>query len=1158
MQTPRLLALALALAGAAAVHAGSWQPGDLTTYTQASWGGDPSLDPGAALLFGKYDTVYAGSFGIVSVGSPSGFTISFTDAASIIAYLPSIGAFAPLNGSALNPTATASGGFGGEVLGLELNVDFSDAGFLPGSSGLRFGDLVLGGFTPVFSPFNGLTVREFLGDMNILLGGGSTVFAIDSLGTVVQDLNSSFGGGAVNPFAVNHLFAPASTTPAPEPSTWIVGIVLVGLGCLRGRQLAVIAVAALVLSAAGNATTWQPGDLTTYTQGSWGGDPGIDPGATLLVNKYDTVYAGNFGLVTVGSSGGFTMTFTDAASVLPYQPSIGPFGPLNGSAVNPISTASGGFGGEVLGLEFNIDFSDAGFLPGASGLRFGDLVLGGFAPIFSPFNGLTVRQFLGDVNILLGGGSTIFTFDTIDGTVGALNASFSDGTPTAFAQDHLFAPVSTAPAPEPSTWMLGSGLVMLGCLRRRRIASLAVAALVLTVVANASTWQPGDLTTYTQDNWGGVPGTDAGATLLTARYDTVYAGTFGTATVGWTGGFTLTFTDADSAIAYQPAIGPFAPLTGSTLNPISTASGAFGGEVLGLEFNVDFSDAGFLPGSSGLKFGDLVLGGFTPFFSPFNGLTVRQFLGDVNVLLGGGSTAFTIAGLGTLVGDVNASFSAGNPSPFAQDHLFAPASTTPAPEPSTWMLLIGAFGILCVRRRRTKWFALAVALAGAANAATWQPGDLTTYTQASWGGDPSVDGGAALLVDRFDTVYAPTGGVIVGSPSGFTMLFTDANSVLYYLPAIGPFAALTGNALNPISTESGGFGGEVLGLELNVDLSDAGFLPGSSGLRFGDLVMGGFTPIFSPFNGVTVRQFLSDMNTVLGGGSSIFTINGLGTTVQDLNASFADGTPTPFAQDHLFVTASTTPVPEPSTWLAGIGLVWLGWLRRRRVALVLLAAAAANASTWQPGDLTTYVPASWGGLPGVDGGATLLAPNFNAIYAATGGVIVGSPSGFTMVFTDAGSVLQYLPSIGPFAPLNGSVVDPLSTASGSFGSEILGLEFNVDFSDAGLLPGSSGLRFGDLVLGGFTPIFSLLNGLTVRELLGDANILLSGGSTVFSIDSVGPLVNNLNGAFSNGIPQDFAQAHLFAPASTAPAPEPASWLMIIGGFGLLRFRRQRR
>jgi hypothetical protein len=160
----------------------------------------------------------------------------------------------------------------------------------------------------------------------------------------------------------------------------------------------------------------------------------------------------------------------------------------------------------------------------------------------------------------------------------------------------------------------------------------------------------------------------------------------------------MVFTDSDSVLDYMPSIGPFGPLNGSFLNPISTVSGALGGEVLGLEFNVDFSDAGFLVGTSGIPFGDLILSGFSPHSSlrPVNGLTVRQFLGVMNTLLGGGSSVITIDDLDTTLGDVNGSFFAGQPSQFAQDHLFAPT----VPEPSSWvLLLLGFFALGALRLR---------------------------------------------------------------------------------------------------------------------------------------------------------------------------------------------------------------------------------------------------------------------------------------------------------------------------------------------------------------------------------------------------------------------------------------------------------------------------
>ena len=238
------------------------------------------------------------------------------------------------------------------------------------------------------------------------------------------------------------------------------------------------------------------------------------------------------------------------------------------------------------------------------------------------------------------------------------------------------------------------------------------------------------------------------------------------------------------------------------------------------------------------------------------------------------------------------------------------------------------------------------------------------------------------------------------------------------------------------------------------------------------------------------------------------------------------------------------------------------------LAILLGCAGSARATVWNVGDLTTYASASWGGDPvgnppftDPDPGAVLLVAQFNTVYGATFGVTVGSFSGFTMSFTDATSVLAYMPSIGPFAPLNGNVLNPISTVSGGFGGETLGLEFNVDFSDAGLLPGTSGLRFGDLIIANLNGAQAPLNGLTVRQFLGDMNILLSGGTSVITIADLGSLVGEVNGSFFEGTPEQFAQDHLVAPETSSETPLPAAFPLFasgLGAFGLLGWRRKRK
>ena len=365
----------------------------------------------------------------------------------------------------------------------------------------------------------------------------------------------------------------------------------------------------------------------------------------------------------------------------------------------------------------------------------------------------------------------------------------------------------------------------------------------------------------------------------------------------------------------------------------------------------------------------------------------------------------------------------------------------------------------------------------------WKDGDVITYSQGAWGDTPSGTNAAAILQSHYDTVYASSFGVLeVGIPgsAGFSISFTNYNSILAYLPASGPIGALTSDVADPTSTSSGDVGGEVTALRLNIDFADAGVTIATSGVKFGDLTLCGFSNLPS-LNGLTVRQFSTDVNTLLGGGGSIYDINTLAPVAFDLNGSFAAGAASTFAQDHLFNGAC--PV-------------------------------------WQNGDVITYSQENWGGDP-TTGAGKLLHDNFSTVYS--GGLIVGT--GFTILFTNVTDLLTFLPASGSPNALTASLVDPSTSASGEFGGGAVALRIDIDFSDANIIAGTAGLHFGDLTLCGFTALPSL-NGLTVRQFMGTVNTALGGGSPLYSITDLDSVALNLSGAFNGGFPTVFAQDHL--------------------------------
>jgi hypothetical protein len=202
---------------------GSFTNGDFITFGQSDWGDASGIDgtDAAVLLAANYDSVYASSSGVLEVGipGPGGFSMLFTGASTLQSYLPDAGQAGALDSDLVDPRSSASGSFGGEVTALKLNIDFSDAGVLPGNLGVHFGDLVLQGFSGgQLRSLNGLTVRHFAAGMNSLLGGGTFFIPfrnftyhttdIPVLDAIIQSINSSYFGGTASAFATNNLAVP--------------------------------------------------------------------------------------------------------------------------------------------------------------------------------------------------------------------------------------------------------------------------------------------------------------------------------------------------------------------------------------------------------------------------------------------------------------------------------------------------------------------------------------------------------------------------------------------------------------------------------------------------------------------------------------------------------------------------------------------------------------------------------------------------------------------------------------------------------------------------------------------------------------------------------------------------------------------------------------
>jgi hypothetical protein len=157
-----------------------------TTFTQGEWGSTSNGQNPGWFLAANFAAVY-GAGGSVAIGAGSK-TLTFNGAAAIKNFLPAGGKAGVLTASANNPTSSKGGVFAGQVLALQLNVDFSAA--LKTRAGL--GALVL-----TKGALKGQTVAQVLTLANSALGGGALPagMSISDLSDIVSKINDNYDRG---------------------------------------------------------------------------------------------------------------------------------------------------------------------------------------------------------------------------------------------------------------------------------------------------------------------------------------------------------------------------------------------------------------------------------------------------------------------------------------------------------------------------------------------------------------------------------------------------------------------------------------------------------------------------------------------------------------------------------------------------------------------------------------------------------------------------------------------------------------------------------------------------------------------------------------------------------------------------------------------------
>ena len=164
------------------------------------------------------------------------------------------------------------------------------------------------------------------------------------------------------------------------------------------------------------------GQFRTQSQGGWGVRPvGENPG-NYLHDHFATAFAS--GVLIGCQNGGYTVYFSSAQSVTEFLPAGGTASVLSQNAIDPAAKSIDNvLIGQVAALAINVgfDYNDPDF--GIAEENLGNLVISS-----GPFSGLSVIQFLGIANEVLGGCNSNYTASAINETAAMINGNFIDGT----------------------------------------------------------------------------------------------------------------------------------------------------------------------------------------------------------------------------------------------------------------------------------------------------------------------------------------------------------------------------------------------------------------------------------------------------------------------------------------------------------------------------------------------------------------------------------------------------------------------------------------------------------------------------------------------------------------------------------------------------------
>lgn len=175
------------------------------TFSQEEWGTLPAGSNAGTLLAFNFARVYPS--GYVMIGSESKFNVRFS-LAGVQNFLPASGEPGAFTSKLTDPSTTSAGVLAGEVLALQLSVDFNRA-LVTGTAEHNIPALIYNGEAK--DSLNGKSIAAILALTNSVLAGEAMLtvgYTLVSHTALIRNLNASFDNCTVSAWALAHLSAP--------------------------------------------------------------------------------------------------------------------------------------------------------------------------------------------------------------------------------------------------------------------------------------------------------------------------------------------------------------------------------------------------------------------------------------------------------------------------------------------------------------------------------------------------------------------------------------------------------------------------------------------------------------------------------------------------------------------------------------------------------------------------------------------------------------------------------------------------------------------------------------------------------------------------------------------------------------------------------------